>query len=139
MNKGAGVHSCHFQPFLGSGEASNKLSGKIKLGSETLSTIDGHWDQEVYIKDKRTGVRKWTSLDACSGKLHPMPCAIFDFICRISLSVSSPTQDTQLFWNPTPEVKQKRLKRYTVPVDAQGEFESERFVWVFSRLAVSKP
>ena len=32
----------------------------------------------------------------------------------------------QLFWNPTPEIKQKRLKRYTVPVDVQGEFESER-------------
>ena len=44
------------QPFLGSGEASNRVVGKIKLGSETLSTIDGHWDQEVFIKDKRTGV-----------------------------------------------------------------------------------
>lgn len=44
------------QPFLGSGEASNRIVGKIKLGGETLSTIDGHWDQEITLKDKRTGV-----------------------------------------------------------------------------------
>ena len=37
-------------------------------------------------------------------------------------------QETHLFWNPTPEIKQKRLKRFTVPIDAQGEFESERCV-----------
>ena len=45
------------QPFLSSNEASNKMTGKIKLGSETLATLEGHWDQEVYIKDKATGVR----------------------------------------------------------------------------------
>ncbi len=79
-----------FQPFLGAGDASNKLSGKIKLGSETIATIDGHWDQEVFLKDRRTGVN-------------------------------------QLFWNPTPEIKSARLKRFTIPINAQGEFESERY------------
>ncbi|MRA76005.1 hypothetical protein GH890_31720, partial [Bacillus thuringiensis] len=38
------------KPFLSSNEASNKMIGKIKLGSETLATLDGHWDQEVYIR-----------------------------------------------------------------------------------------
>ena len=46
----------YFQPFLGSGEASNRIVGKLKLGNETLATLDGHWDQEVFIKDKATGV-----------------------------------------------------------------------------------
>ena len=32
------------------------MSGKIKLASQTLSTIDGHWDEKVMIKDKRNGV-----------------------------------------------------------------------------------
>ena len=44
------------QPFLGIGEASNKIHGKIKMGGDTLATIDGHWDQDIYIKDKATGV-----------------------------------------------------------------------------------
>lgn len=46
------------QPFMGSSDSSNKISGKIKLGSETLFTIDGRWDQEVFLKDKSTGVSK---------------------------------------------------------------------------------
>lgn len=34
------------------------------------------------------------------------------------------TVDT--FWNPTPELRQSRLTRCTVPPEEQGEFESER-------------
>ena len=46
----------YFQPFLGIGEISNKITGKIKMGSDTLANIDGHWDQDIFIKDKATGV-----------------------------------------------------------------------------------
>ncbi|XP_050411094.1 oxysterol-binding protein-related protein 8 isoform X2 [Patella vulgata] len=77
------------KPFLGSGEASNKVSGKIKVGTDTLCSIDGHWDQEIYIKDKMTGE-------------------------------SSP------FFVVNKEVKAARLKRYTVPLEIQEPFESER-------------
>ncbi|XP_064635673.1 oxysterol-binding protein-related protein 8-like isoform X3 [Lineus longissimus] len=88
------------RPFLGSGEASNKITGKIKLGTETLATLDGRWDSEVYIKDRATG-------------------------------------DTSLFWNPTQEVKQNRLKRYTVPLENQGDFESEH-LWMHVSEAIAK-
>lgn len=81
------------KPFLGSGEASNKIAGKIKLGNETLATLDGKWDQEIFIKEKLTG-------------------------------------DTQLFWNPTPEIKSSRLKRYTVPMEMQLDNESERSLFI---------
>ncbi|XP_070199099.1 oxysterol-binding protein-related protein 8-like isoform X4 [Littorina saxatilis] len=40
------------KPFLGSGQASNRIHGKIMMGSDVLSVIDGHWDQEIYIKDR---------------------------------------------------------------------------------------
>ena len=50
------IKSFLFQPFLGGGEFTNAVSGRIKLGKETLSTVDGHWDEKVNIKDKRTGV-----------------------------------------------------------------------------------
>ena len=88
------------KPFMGTGEYSNKIVGKVKLGTETLATIDGHWDGEVFIKDKSTA-------------------------------------EQTLFWHPTPEVKSQRLNRYTVPVNQQGEFESER-LWSRVSAAIAK-
>uniref|UniRef100_A0A8C5FP05 Oxysterol-binding protein n=1 Tax=Gadus morhua TaxID=8049 RepID=A0A8C5FP05_GADMO len=77
------------KPFLGSSDSVNQISGKIRLGKEVLATLEGHWDSEVFINDKKTGA------------LEP-------------------------FWNPTPELRQSRLTRYTVPPEDQGEFECER-------------
>ncbi|XP_074660916.1 oxysterol-binding protein-related protein 8-like isoform X3 [Tubulanus polymorphus] len=88
------------KPFLGAGEHANKISGKIKLGSETLATLDGHWDAEVFIKDKMTG-------------------------------------ESQLFWNPSAEVRASRLKRYTVPLETQHEHESQR-LWIHVSDAISR-
>ncbi|KAI1882016.1 hypothetical protein AGOR_G00246360 [Albula goreensis] len=77
------------KPFLGSNDSVNQIAGKIKLGKEVLATLEGHWDSEIFINDKKTGV-------------------------------------VETFWNPTPELRQSRLTRCTVPMDEQGEFESER-------------
>lgn len=77
------------KPFLGSGEASNRIVGKFKCGSDTIATLEGRWDQEIHYKDKSSG-------------------------------------DVSLFWQPTQEVKSQRLKRFTVPLELQGEMESER-------------
>uniref|UniRef100_A0A3B4DQX2 Oxysterol-binding protein n=1 Tax=Pygocentrus nattereri TaxID=42514 RepID=A0A3B4DQX2_PYGNA len=77
------------KPFLGSNDSVNQISGKIKLGKEVLATLEGHWDCEIFINDKKTGV-------------------------------------VETFWNPTPELRQSRLTRCTVPHEEQGEFESER-------------
>ncbi|XP_075456323.1 oxysterol-binding protein-related protein 8 isoform X1 [Ascaphus truei] len=77
------------KPFLGSDDSVNQISGKIKLGKEVLATLEGHWDSEVFIHDKKTDVY-------------------------------------ETFWNPTQEIKQRRLIRCTVQREEQGEFESER-------------
>nr|XP_054595506.1 oxysterol-binding protein-related protein 8 isoform X2 [Nothobranchius furzeri] len=77
------------KPFLGSSDCVNQISGKIKLGKEVLATLEGHWDSEIFINDKKTG-------------------------------------QVDTFWNPTPELRQDRLIRCTVPPEEQGEFESER-------------
>uniref|UniRef100_A0A671KAN2 Oxysterol-binding protein-related protein 8-like n=1 Tax=Sinocyclocheilus anshuiensis TaxID=1608454 RepID=A0A671KAN2_9TELE len=77
------------KPFLGSSDSVNQISGKIKLGKEVLATLEGHWDSEVFINDKKTG-------------------------------------EMETFWNPTPELRQSRLIRCTVPPEEQSEFESER-------------
>ena len=39
-------------------------------------------------------------------------------------------QKRDVFWNPTPDIRAGRLKRFTVPIADQYPFESER--WVYS-------
>ncbi|XP_007561470.1 oxysterol-binding protein-related protein 5 isoform X1 [Poecilia formosa] len=77
------------KPFLGGTSSVNQISGKIVIEDELLATIDGHWDKEVFIQEKR-----------------------------------SSQQET--LWNPTKEIRSRRLKRQVVQLDQQGEFESER-------------
>ncbi|XP_031438658.1 oxysterol-binding protein-related protein 8 isoform X2 [Clupea harengus] len=43
------------KPFLGSSDSVNQICGKIKLGKEVLATLEGHWDSEIFINDKKTG------------------------------------------------------------------------------------
>ncbi|XP_066248396.1 oxysterol-binding protein-related protein 8 [Euwallacea similis] len=43
------------KPFLGGSEQTNCITGRLKLGKETLATIEGYWDGAIHIKDKRTG------------------------------------------------------------------------------------
>uniref|UniRef100_A0A2K5QQA8 Oxysterol-binding protein-related protein 8 n=1 Tax=Cebus imitator TaxID=2715852 RepID=A0A2K5QQA8_CEBIM len=77
------------KPFLGSSDCVNQISGRLKLGKEVLATLEGHWDSEVFITDKKT-------------------------------------DNLEVFWNPTPDIKQWRLMRHTVKFEEQGDFESEK-------------
>uniref|UniRef100_A0A803VBD6 Oxysterol-binding protein n=1 Tax=Ficedula albicollis TaxID=59894 RepID=A0A803VBD6_FICAL len=77
------------KPFLGNNDSVNQISGRIKLGKEVLAVLEGHWDSEVTISDKKTGV-------------------------------------SETFWNPTSDIKQRRLHRYTVKFEEQDDFESEK-------------
>uniref|UniRef100_A0A8D3DDY2 Oxysterol binding protein-like 5 n=1 Tax=Scophthalmus maximus TaxID=52904 RepID=A0A8D3DDY2_SCOMX len=43
------------KPFLGGSSSVNQISGKISVGEELLATVDGHWDSEVFIHEKRSG------------------------------------------------------------------------------------
>ncbi|XP_020659937.2 oxysterol-binding protein-related protein 8 isoform X1 [Pogona vitticeps] len=89
------------KPFLGNNENVNQIVGKIKLGKEVLATLEGHWDSEVIIRDKKT--------DA-----------------------------VETFWNPVPEIRQHRLRRYTVKFEEQGDFESEKLWQHVTRAINSK-
>ena len=46
-------------------------------------------------------------------------------------------QQENVFFNPTPEVRQKRLKKYTVPMEQQGSWESEK-LWHAVTLAINR-
>ncbi|XP_055542873.1 oxysterol-binding protein-related protein 8 isoform X5 [Wyeomyia smithii] len=88
------------KPFLGGNEYTNLVTGKLKLGKETLATINGHWDGEIRMKDSRTN------------------------------------EETMLF-NPTPDVRSKRLRRFVVPMESQGTNESER-LWQHVAAAIRR-
>ncbi|XP_052898684.1 oxysterol-binding protein-related protein 8 isoform X2 [Anopheles moucheti] len=88
------------KPFLGGNEYTNLVVGKLKLGKETMATINGHWDSEIRIKDSRTN------------------------------------EETVLF-NPTPDIRGHRLKRFTVPMESQGMSESER-LWQHVSAAIHR-
>lgn len=67
----------------------NYVTGKLRLGKETLATISGYWDDCITIEDKRTG-------------------------------------EKQTLWNPTAEVRAQRLKRWTVALEEQMDYESDK-------------
>ncbi|CAN9498790.1 unnamed protein product [Ophioblennius macclurei] len=46
------------KPFFGGACSVNQISGKIFMGEELLATVDGHWDGEVFIHEKRTGLQE---------------------------------------------------------------------------------
>lgn len=77
------------KPFLGGTEATNVISGRLKLGKETLATLHGHWDSDIKIKDSRTS-------------------------------------QEEVFFAANNEIKARRLKRFTVPIEAQAATDSER-------------
>ena len=74
---------------LGGADFMNYVTGKLRLGKETLATISGYWDDCITIEDKRTG-------------------------------------EKQTLWNPTPEVRLQRLKRWTVAPEDQLDYESDK-------------
>ncbi|XP_055375628.1 oxysterol-binding protein-related protein 8 isoform X4 [Condylostylus longicornis] len=88
------------KPLIGGSEYTNYISGKIKLGKETMATINGHWDSEMRIKD-----------------------------CK--------TNEENLLFASTKEIRQQRLKRYVVPIESQGPTESER-LWQHVTAAISR-
>ena len=38
---------------MGGIEASNIIDGKIKFAKETIAVLNGKWDGEIYLQDKR--------------------------------------------------------------------------------------
>uniref|UniRef100_A0A8C5AE55 Oxysterol-binding protein n=1 Tax=Gadus morhua TaxID=8049 RepID=A0A8C5AE55_GADMO len=48
----------HFLPFLGGASSVNQICGKIQIADELVSTVEGHWDGEVYIQEKRSGTQE---------------------------------------------------------------------------------
>ncbi|XP_058455570.1 oxysterol-binding protein-related protein 8 isoform X4 [Malaya genurostris] len=88
------------KPFLGGNEYTNLVTGKLKLGKETLATINGHWDGEIRIKDTRSN-------------------------------------EESVLFNPCSETRAKRLRRFVVPMESQGNTESER-LWQHVAAAIRR-
>lgn len=84
------------KPFWKKVGESNHIGGKIKMGKETLCKFEGKWDGEIVITDLK---------GSNFAEEEPLP---------------------ELFWEPTPQIREQRLKRHLVEFASQGEFESEK-------------
>ncbi|XP_077284172.1 oxysterol-binding protein-related protein 8 [Arctopsyche grandis] len=42
------------KPFIGGADSINMVSGRIRYHKETVATLEGHWDDKIDIKDRRT-------------------------------------------------------------------------------------
>ena len=58
-------------------------------------------------------------------------------ISSINTSLILILQQETVFFNPTPEVRKKRLKKYTVPLEHQGPWESEK-LWYDVTQAINR-
>lgn len=88
------------KPFLGGSEYTNLVTGKLRLGKQTMASINGHWDGSISMKDSRTG-------------------------------------EESVLFAATPEIRQKRLKRFTVALEAQAPNESDR-LWTHVIAAIRR-
>ena len=70
------------QPFFSNGEAANRITGRIRLSSEVLCTFEGHWDQQIYIKELTNRVR-----DCFSRNTHrPIKIDLVE-MCHVMLNI----------------------------------------------------
>ena len=79
----------NLQPFLGSDDQINEISGQVKIGNEIIAELDGNWDDTVILEK-------------------------YD------------TDTSEILWQVTEQMPPCRLKRFTVPLDEQEQFESCR-------------
>lgn len=84
------------KPLLGGIEASNLIDGKIKFAKETMAVINGKWDGEILLNEKKVNLN------------------------------TNQTNDPIVLWKPTKDIIESRLKRFVVPIENQMEFESEK-------------
>ncbi|XP_071954625.1 oxysterol-binding protein-related protein 8-like isoform X3 [Antedon mediterranea] len=66
------------KPFLGG--SWNQITGKLKFGKDTLATLEGQWDEEIYMKNKRTGESElfWAVTPEVRSKRLPRSTVSFD-------------------------------------------------------------
>jgi len=83
------------KPFWKKSGESNYISGKIRMGNDVLSKIEGRWDSEIFITE-------YSKTNRSGEEVLP-----------------------ELFFAPTPDVKKSRLKRFNVDIESQEEHESE--------------
>uniref|UniRef100_A0A0R3RXB9 Oxysterol-binding protein n=1 Tax=Elaeophora elaphi TaxID=1147741 RepID=A0A0R3RXB9_9BILA len=94
------------KPFIGG--TVNLITGDIKCKKESVAHIEGAWDGEIYISEKVN----------------------INVLKHRRLLVKQDADDVKtLLWSPTPDVIAKRLKRYEILLEEQGEWESKK-LWL---------
>lgn len=95
------------KPFLGGSGSVNQISGKIFVGEELAATVDGHWDNEVFIQEKCSGLQEilWNpSSDIRSSRLKRQV---------VQLDQQGPFESEKLWQNVTSAILDRDQVRAT--------------------------
>ncbi|KAL2094142.1 hypothetical protein ACEWY4_011454 [Coilia grayii] len=112
------------KPFLGSSCSVNQISGKIRVGEEVMSTVEGHWDGEVFVQEKHSGQQEvlWSptpEVRSCRLKRRTVP-----------VDQQGPFESERLWQHVTSAIQERDQHRATqekfVLEDAQRREARER-------------
>ncbi|CAK9823249.1 Oxysterol-binding protein-related protein 8, partial [Anthophora retusa] len=116
------------------GTLSMELGGKVHIDCEKTGY---HTELEFKLKPFLGGVEQMNQV-AGSIRLGKQPLAtISGYWDGQILITDKRTGQASVFFNPTPEIRKKRLKKYTVPLEHQGEWESEK-LWYDVTQAINR-
>lgn len=124
------------KPFFGSDDQCNLVVGKLRLGSETLGTIEGHWDSEIWYKDKRGNKGEaelfWSGVDPkvkqSRLRRHVVP-----------LEEQSETESERLWSKVTAAINAQNQEAATVEKTALEEAQREAVKQRATRMEVWSP
>lgn len=104
------------QPFFGGSTSINQISGRITSGEAVLAHLSGHW-----VRGRPRAPGHWGSHRPA---LLTLPGRLLQD--REVFIQEEGRGSAELFWNPSGEVRGRRLRRRTVLLEEQAELESER-------------
>ncbi|XP_063988717.1 oxysterol-binding protein-related protein 8 isoform X3 [Diachasmimorpha longicaudata] len=115
------------------GTLSMELGGKVNIICEKTGY---HTELEFKLKPFLGGAEQMNQVVGRIRLVKETLATISGYWDGQILITDKRTGQESVFFNPLPEVRRKRLKKYTVPLESQGEWESQR-LWQAVTIAIN--
>ncbi|KAK1133901.1 hypothetical protein K0M31_011687 [Melipona bicolor] len=116
------------------GTLSMELGGKVHINCEKTGY---HTELEFKLKPFLGGAEQMNQVVGAIRLGKETLATISGYWDGQILITDKRTRQENVFFNPTPEVRKNRLKKYTVPLEHQGPWESEK-LWIDVTQAINR-
>ncbi|XP_018308688.1 oxysterol-binding protein-related protein 8 isoform X4 [Mycetomoellerius zeteki] len=116
------------------GTLSMELGGKVNI---TCEKTGYHTELEFKLKPFLGGAELMNQVVGRIRLGKETLATIMGYWDGLILITDKRTGQENIFFNPTPEIRKKRLKKYTVPLEHQGSWESEK-LWLAVTQAINR-